>query len=427
MASSVKFKYGTTIEGKDLSSTENQDAFVAVNKGMDNVGNPKYGSIYKGDKILGTTEANNLVLTSDITIAGGPLADEVGSTFGETIPAGTSLQDILFQLFCKELWPTSTSFNDGSAKSTIAAPAFTLGNSGQTVEVGTKCTLSNITIPSAAVPAINSYPTVSGFTYGYSSEDDNEKDSNDGVTSVTATVKTAAALNSDNYQLSIDYTGFNNETDGSATAGAVHSNVSYTGKDLIATAGTNKVKATVTGPKATVAFNAISQYYACSNVKKTRSGAEPGDGVYHRSAAVSEKSYTSSAATNSKELTVTGAYKYFSGYTTITDVNSMTSAEVRALTGIGSGDKFLTSNTTTVIGNTSTATTAGKSVVIAIPATYKLSVKEGLSGEEMIGVSFNEKTVDVTTGELTTSYKVYMYPITSPSANISVKNVIITK
>ena len=435
MANSVNFKYGSTTEGKTIEAND----FVAINKGLAAdaaSGAEKYGSIYKGDKILGTTEANNLVLTSDITIAGGPLANNIAES-GETwpaswtsgnekfIPAGTSLQDIMMKLFCVEKYPTSTSFSAGSAKCTIVVPSFTLGSSGSTVEVGTKCTLSDVTI-SEAVPAANAYPKVTGFTYGYSAADDNTRDSSD--TQIQSTIKTAAALNSGNYQLAIDYTGFNSATDESATANADYSKVSYTGKDLIATAGTNSVKATVTGPTASITYNDIPSYYACSNLKNTRSGANVGEGVFHKSEEKKNLTYTSGAATNNTTLSVTAKYKYFAGYTTATDVTTLDSAAVRALTGIGSGNKFLpTSGSETVIGGTSTATTAGKSVVIAIPSTYSLSVKEGLSGEEMIGVSFNEATVSVATGELNTNYKVYMYPITSPTANISIKNVVISK
>lgn len=422
MSNSVNFKYGSTTTDKNIQEND----FVAINAGFAEGGNTKYGSIYKGDKILGTTEANNLVLTSEITIAGGPLeADGKVAWSDGVIPAGTSMQDIMMKLFCVEKYPTTTSFSAGSAKCTIAAPSFTLGNSGATVEVGTKCTLSNVTI-SAAVPAANAYPKVTGFTYGYSAADDNTRDNS--ATEVVSTVKTAAALNSGNYQLAIDYTGFNSAADESATANADYSKVVYTGKDLIATVGTNSVKATVTGPTASITYNDIPSYFACSNLKNTRSGANVGEGVFHKSAAKTGLSYTSGNATNNGTLSVTAKYKYFAGYTTATDVTTLDSAAVRALTGIGKGDKFLpTSGSETIIGGTSTATTAGKSVVIAIPATYRLSVKEGLSGEEMIGVSFESTTVSVKTGEINTDYKVYMYPITSPTANISIKNVVISK
>ena len=65
MAESVKFKYGTTIEGKSPEAGD----FVAINKGMsagDEDANNKFGSLYRGKKILGTTEADKLVTTAKI-------------------------------------------------------------------------------------------------------------------------------------------------------------------------------------------------------------------------------------------------------------------------------------------------------------------------------------------------------------------------
>lgn len=434
MANSVNFKYGSTTEGKTIEAND----FVAINKGLAAdaaSGAEKFGSIYKGDKILGTTEADNLVLTSDITIAGGPLANNIAES-GETwpaswtsggekfIPAGTSLQDIMMKLFCVEKYPTTTSFSAGSAKCTIAVPSFTLGNSGSTVEVGTKCTLSNVTI-SEAVPAANAYPKVTGFTYGYSAADDNTRDSSD--TQIQSTIKTAAALNEGNYQLAIDYTGFNSATDESATANADYSKVSYAGKDLIATAGTNSVKATVTGPTASITYNDIPSYYACSNLKNTRSGANVGEGVFHKSEEKKNLTYTSGAATNNTTLSVTAKYKYFYGYSDIKSTDNVAtffdSAKVRALTVQSgwletSGSKVLTAGESD-----------GRSLVVAFPSTYVLSDAKYTDGSDM-KANFNMSgTVSVACGanaDYTTNYTVMVFPVDA-TAKVGFKDITIKK
>ncbi len=122
MSNSVKFKFGSTIEGKSVTDSD----FVAVNKGMATgavEADKKYGSIYKGDKILGTTEADKLMTTADITVTGvtvGNLAN------GTTIPAGTDIMGLLSQMLAKELGVSATK---PSAKLT--------GDSSATVEKGT--------------------------------------------------------------------------------------------------------------------------------------------------------------------------------------------------------------------------------------------------------------------------------------------------
>lgn len=361
--------------------------------------------------------------SEEIEIIGGPLETALKTAFGDTIPAGTTMQDVLLKLACTEKWPAKPTKADGSASCSISAPSFTLGNSGKTVEVGTACALSDITLPSAAVPAIKSYPTVSGFTYGYSAADDNSRDSEN--TSISATVKTAAKLNSENYKLSIDYTLFNGATDASdASVNATHSNVKYDGRDLVATEGTNKIKASVSGPSATVVFNSIDSYYACSNLKKTHKD----DGSTIKSDAVAEQTKTSDTCSNSAELTVTAKYKYFAGYTETRDINAIDSSVVRAVTGIGSGDKWVTVNgSTTVVGSTALATTADKAVLFAVPAKYKMTIPEALSGTDLAAdpTTFATKTVSVKCGELNENYTVYFANITS--GNISIKNVVISK
>ena len=99
MSNSVKFKFGSTIENKSVEEND----FVAINKGFATGGDKKLGSIYKGDNILGTTEADKLCITSDITIAGGPLAGYFDDVYTDgKIPAGTSMQDLFMALACVE-------------------------------------------------------------------------------------------------------------------------------------------------------------------------------------------------------------------------------------------------------------------------------------------------------------------------------------
>lgn len=393
------------------------------------------GKVYTGSSSINIDENNQLsvsnvssakVTTEEITVEGGPLADILKSAGINKIDSNMDMYTLLLKLACKEMWPESTSFTAGKATVSIKAPSFTLSNSGTTVEVGTKCALSEITLPEAAIPG-STTPKVTGFTNGYSSADNNTKEFSS--TEALASIKDGyPQLLEGNYKLAIDYTGFNSEADiSNAAEDADYSKIEYGGNDgLIATLGTNTVKASVTGPKAYVEFESIPEYYACSNLNNTHNET----GVFHKSTAQENLNYTSGASSNSKSLSVTGKYKYFAGYTTITDVTTMDSDSVRALTGISNPDQeFLPLNSgesLTLIGG-ATKTEDGKSVVFAIPTTYTLSVQEGMTGSEMIGAGFKEAQVSVKTGELTTTYNVYMYPITSPTGSINIKNVIISK
>lgn len=146
MANNVNFKFGPTLDGK----TVNDGDFVAINKAMaeDAVDTDKiYGSIYKGDKILGTTEADKLMTTEDITVTGvtvGNLAN------GAKIPAGTDIMSLLAQMLAKELGVSATK---PTAKLT--------GDSTKTVEKGTVVSGKTYT----ATYTDGKYAGVTGYSY----------------------------------------------------------------------------------------------------------------------------------------------------------------------------------------------------------------------------------------------------------------------
>lgn len=147
----LKFKYGTERTG----SIESGD-FVAINKGMAETDTEteasKFGSLYKGDKILGTTESDKLVVTSKIVVAG--LSEKLGAGYsnGDEIPAGTSIQEILVKLLSKELYPSAA-----------AKPSISLsGNSNSEstyLEIGSTYTL----------PAVSMNTNPGKFNASYSS------------------------------------------------------------------------------------------------------------------------------------------------------------------------------------------------------------------------------------------------------------------
>lgn len=248
-----------------------------------------------------------------IPVAGGPLESLLKGAGINEIAAGTSIEDVLFSLICKELWAKELKFSEGTVASSIDKPSFTLTKDNAdvsgTVEIGTKVILSDITMGSAT-PSISKNRTYSGFTYGYSAANDSVQDS--ASTSITAGVDKAAALNEGDYTMSRDYTGFNGAKDDSATANSDASKVSLNGAELVVGDGANKVKVTVGGPTASATFAAMPVYYACSNLRKTKDASKDSNGQY-KSESKTANTVTSNNASNNKELSVTGARYMFWG------------------------------------------------------------------------------------------------------------------
>ena len=98
--SEIKFKAGTQLPA-DTSAINDSD-IVMVNNNMDgkNESESGLGSVYKGTKIVGTTKADELLLTEPITVMG----TNVGNISNNDILAkGTSIEEILKMMLQKEV------------------------------------------------------------------------------------------------------------------------------------------------------------------------------------------------------------------------------------------------------------------------------------------------------------------------------------
>lgn len=321
-----------------------------------------------------TTET--IKTTDAIPVAGGPLADLLNKAGINSISPDTSMQDLFVSLFTKELWPTNLVFKEGIVSAAIAAPSFTLSNTGL-VEVGATVTIGKTTLSAATMST--TARTYSGFTYGYSSANDNTKDSSNTTITVNAS---NAALNSVNYTMK-------RTTNGSvenATANTNPAQVTLDSKTFKAIEGTNTVKVDITGPTANATFASMPVYYACSNLGKTSEE--------HKSVAKDTITKTSSTPSNSKTLNVTGVYPYYTNKDNITTFAKL----------------GLTTNKTLDV--TFVAETASNKHAFKIPAKFnvtKITLLNTLSGKyEDYSVSrFSVTTETINVQGTNVQYKVY--------------------
>lgn len=321
-----------------------------------------------------TTET--IKTTDAIPVAGGPLADLLNKAGINSISPDTSMQDLFVSLFTKELWPTNLVFKEGTVSAAIAAPSFTLSNTGL-VEVGATVTIGKTTLSVATMST--TARTYSGFTYGYSSTNDNTKDSSNTTITVNAS---NAALNSVNYTMK-------RTTNGSvenATANTNPAQVTLDSKTFKAIEGTNTVKVDITGPTANATFASMPVYYACSNLGKTSEE--------HKSVAKDTVTKTSATPSNSKTLNVTGVYPYYTNKDNITTFAKL----------------GLTTNKTLDV--TFVAETASNKHAFKIPAKFnvtKITLLNTLSGKyEDYSVSrFSVTTETINVQGTNVQYKVY--------------------
>lgn len=321
-----------------------------------------------------TTET--IKTTDAIPVAGGPLADLLNKAGINSISPDTSMQDLFVSLFTKELWPTNLAFKEGTVSAAITAPSFTLSSTGL-VEVGATVTIGKTTLSAATMST--TARTYSGFTYGYSSSNDNTKDSSNTTITVNAS---NVALNSVNYTMK-------RTTNGSvenATANTNHAQVTLDSKTFKAIEGTNTVKVDITGPTANATFASMPVYYACSNLGKTNEE--------HKTEPKDTTTKTSTIPSNSKTLNVTGVYPYYTNKDNITAFAKLP----------------LTTNKTLDV--TFVAETASNKHIFKLPSKFnvtKITLLNTLSGQyenyDVSKFSVTTETIDVQgTG---TQYKVY--------------------
>lgn len=321
-----------------------------------------------------TTET--IKTTDAIPVAGGPLADLLNKAGINSISPDTSMQDLFVSLFTKELWPTNLVFKEGTVSAAIAAPSFTLSNTGL-VEVGATVTIGKTTLSAATMST--TARTYSGFTYGYSSSNDNTKDSSNTTITVNAS---NVALNSVNYTMK-------RTTNGSvenATANTNHAQVTLDSKTFKAIEGTNTVKVDITGPTANATFASMPVYYACSNLGKTNKE--------HKTEPKDTTTKTSTIPSNSKTLNVTGVYPYYTNKDKITAFAKLP----------------LTTNKTLDV--TFVAETASNKHIFKLPSKFnvtKITLLNTLSGQyenyDVSRFSVTTETIDVQGTR--TQYKVY--------------------
>lgn len=253
----LKFKFGTELTG----SIQEED-LVAINKGIKEEStsetvNSKLGSFYKGKKILGTTEADKLVTTEEITVAGLSGALGAGIQNGKTIPVGTSLQEFLVMLLSKELNPGA-----------VTKPSISISGHSS---MGLKEIYSTVTIPAVSMSTNNgkfnnngwtspAQPSVEGVNW---SEKTITPSAQAGFTGYTpeageviaqfTSAKIALGQNTVTYTATGNYTAPTNKP-------ITNLNHEYTGADATFTAGsaTNSRSTTATGVYPVFTNNAVT-------------------------------------------------------------------------------------------------------------------------------------------------------------------------
>lgn len=354
--------------------------------------------------------ANVTTTKQPIQVVGGPLADDLKDIFTDNIiPAGTSVETILMKMICKEIFPTAST-SQGSLSTSMSLTTLALNPTDSTLEVGSKVTTNALTASRSTYTATPA--KITGLSNGYAETETGEKKTGNIEFALTDITED----NSD-HKITLSYSGFTETAPAAATGDG---SATMPAQTLVVREGACKVTASAEGSRYTATSPSVSKtYWNISNVNTRQSETKT----------IATKSLSSTASKSTND-SVTGVYKYFAGYYDFASnqnvVDVFTSDIIRGLT-THTGN-ITKDGTTTLVGTTS-VTSNGKSIVIAVPSKYKLATfQNDLGGSELANFS-KTGTVAVanpTNTAFTTNYTVYVWPVAG-GATITYKNVTITK
>lgn len=188
-------------------------------------------------------------------------------------------------------------------------------------------------------------------------------------------------------------------------AGCTEGTTTYKRGDTTVEKGTE----TVTVGEGTYTYNCTTDYGANTVTPVKNNGKN------------SEVTIAAGSCESGNEVSFYGKYYGYMGYSDKTLASEFTSDLIK---GLGAKKSFLNKDANTVLVDS--AKSNGKSIVVAVPNKYKLAAIQNGVGASILPNFDSEDTIDYVNGSTTTSYKVYVYPITN-GAEVEFKNVIISK
>lgn len=317
----------------------------------------KYNSETHNDGIFFTTDTDEILvnsdsygknadkslITEDIVIAGGPLADDITNDWpsewvkdgNKIIPSGISVEDAFKGLFLKTVNGT-VSWGSKTWNPSLGAPTVTLSSNGP-AEIGSTVTC---TVTSNSNVSGNKRSATCTASQGHFTSLDGSYVSGNKTVSVDGTTSGSVTL---------AYTW--NGTDlTSFTSGSTALKIA---------SGTNTFVANQSGITASVAALPETTVYASTNTKQILENVK---------ATLTDTKPTDKQLTSTKNDTIVGSYKYFYGSTSGTGL-TITSELVRGLSNSG----FVSQLSTADVAASLSVPAGGNTYIIAVPDGYGIT------------------------------------------------------
>ena len=235
-------------------------------------------------------------LSAPITVAG--LSGDLGANIsnGKTYTTDNTIEDILRDLLCKEIYP-NVSISINNPKITFnGMVGATVSNHQSVMEVGSVLNLNPVTLSSASISKCSRVG--SGFTYGYSLDNDGKKDGNE-----NPPLKEGSSSLVGVYSLIESYSPASIGNERSVESSENCEDVKFAAGSVVVNLGSNIISLSATSPSGSYSHPEYPEYYVVSNLGNTKSDS--------KLAKVGTTSGTLDSITVRETISVTGVYPVY--------------------------------------------------------------------------------------------------------------------
>jgi hypothetical protein len=283
-------------EGMVVSVLEDNNVYVLKEKPFSTLENwKKIGSDVDID--VEEIKTSSKKLSAPIVVAG--LSESIGNVEnGMQFDTEDSIEDILRELLCKEIYPTVSLTTVNPTLSFGGITSWGSSNHSRIMKIGSDLNLKSVTIGSASIS--DGYRVGSGFTWGYSSTDDSDVDNGENNPS---SISAETSLNG-NYTLTETYSPTTIGSPRTVVSSENYEDVKFGEGSVKIALGTNTITFSASSPSGSYKHPEYPEYYVVSNLGKTD--------VNKKLSKSGEINATLNSITdNSKSITVIGVYPVY--------------------------------------------------------------------------------------------------------------------
>lgn len=201
-------------------------------------------------------------LSTPITVAG--LSESFGNVSnGKTYTTDNTVEDILRDLLCKEIYPTVSLSTIDPTISFSGIIGATASNYNNIMEVGSVLNLNPVSLGEATIS--NGSRVGSGFTYGYSIDNDNKKDGENNPPKIEAVNISLVG----SYNLIETYSPSTIGIERTVSPSINYKDVKFPTGNIIVSLGSNVVYFSATSPSGIYTHPEYPEYFIVSNLGNT--------------------------------------------------------------------------------------------------------------------------------------------------------------